>query len=431
MRNIVFTLVFFMITHPIPSVSQTDTLWEHYDTGKILNMYRNNISQIIISYDNIKYFGFGMTGGNILIYNGENWLKLNFGNPFTIDNNNIIWKGDYGSIYKYDGFESIKYSIHSEHPEWKIGYIVSSLIFDDLNILWITFRGDREWYTGVVSFDGVNFTRHLSFADTNHHMAKLKKDSLNNIWVTSTKGLYYYDRNNWKAYTIEDGLPKNFCGAIAIDHNNTKWIGLGILTSENYGLVSFDGTTWIWYTAENSGLPDNKVQSIAVDQNNRIWIGTYSGVSRFDGETWTTFTTENSGLADNKVNAIAVEKNNTIWFGTDNGVSKYTGEVITTLVDEEETKPEALPLIRAYPNPFNPTTTIEFELPETGMAALTIYNIAGQKVRELLNSYQSAGKHRIVWDGTDESGNAVSAGVYIARLKVGEVVGTGKMVLVR
>ncbi|MFC1574406.1 FlgD immunoglobulin-like domain containing protein, partial [Candidatus Latescibacterota bacterium] len=169
-----------------------------------------------------------------------------------------------------------------------------------------------------------------------------------------------------------------------------------------------------------------------VDQNNVLWISTIdSGVSRFDGETWTTFTTDNSGLCDNKVNAIAVEKNNTIWFGTDNGVSKYTGEVITTVVDEEETTPEALPLIRAYPNPFNPTTTIDFDLPETSMAALTVYNIAGQKVRELAEGYKSAGMHRVVWDGRDDDGNAVSAGIYISRLKAGDVAVTGKMVLVR
>ncbi|MFC1509115.1 FlgD immunoglobulin-like domain containing protein [Candidatus Omnitrophota bacterium] len=183
------------------------------------------------------------------------------------------------------------------------------------------------------------------------------------------------------------------------------------------------------YSTENSGLVSDYTLSVAVDKNQTLWVGTNRGVSRFDGVTWTRFTKINSGLADNNVNAIAVEKNNTIWFGTDNGVSKYTGEVITVSVDE--TKPQPLPLIKSYPNPFNPTTTIEYDLPETGMAALTIYNIAGQKVRELLSGYKSAGMHRVIWDGTDESGNAVSAGVYIARLKAGEAVATGKMVLVR
>ena len=105
--------------------------------------------------------------------------------------------------------------------------------------------------------------------------------------------------------------------------------------------------------------------------------------------------------------------------------------MITTSVDEDETKPEALPLIRTYPNPFNPTTTIEFDLPHTGITTLTIYNIAGQKVRELLSGYKSTGMHRIAWDGTDESGNAASAGVYIVQLTAGDATATGKMVLVR
>ncbi len=169
----------------------------------------------------------------------------------------------------------------------------------------------------------------------------------------------------------------------------------------------------------------------AQDRTGVFWIGTDAGVSRFNGETWTTFNTENSGLCDNKVNAIAVEKNNTIWFGTDNGVSRYTGEVITTSVDEEDDMPEALPVLHSYPNPFNPSTTIEFTLPEPGFTTLSIYNISGQKVRELAADYMAAGMHSLTWDGNGDSGDAVSSGVYITRLQAGKHVAVGRMLLLR
>ena len=221
---------------------------------------------------------------------------------------------------------------------------------------------------------------------------------------------------------------------MVIDRDGVIWfIGYGVYYDHmmHQTIKKYEGNSWTTYTTDNSDLPSDLIYSIAVDKNNKKWIGTNSGVARFDGVTWTTFTKKNSGLIDDKINAIAVEKNNTIWFGTDNGVSKYTGEVITTFVDEKETKPEALVVIKTYPNPFNPAMIIEFDLPNTGIATLTIYNIADQKVRELLSGYKSAGMHSIVWNGTDESGNTVSAGVYIARLKAGEVIATGKIVLVR
>ncbi|MBN1292492.1 MAG: T9SS type A sorting domain-containing protein, partial [Candidatus Latescibacteria bacterium] len=175
----------------------------------------------------------------------------------------------------------------------------------------------------------------------------------------------------------------------------------------------------------------NNIFCIEVDHNNTKWIGTDAGVCRYDGETWTTFNTKNSGLCDNKVNAIAVEKNNTIWFGTDNGVSRYTGETITTSVDEENQTPESIPLIKSYPNPFNPSTTIEFTLPESGFATVTIYSLAGQKIRELTADFLPAGTHTLSWDGKDVNGNTVSSGIYITRLQAGKHTATGRMVLVR
>ncbi|MBN1293760.1 MAG: T9SS type A sorting domain-containing protein [Candidatus Latescibacteria bacterium] len=136
-------------------------------------------------------------------------------------------------------------------------------------------------------------------------------------------------------------------------------------------------------------------------------------------------------MCDNKVNAIAMEKNNTIWFGTDNGVSRYIGEIISTSVNEQEQPPESFSPITTYPNPFNPSTTIEFTLPESGFASIFIYSLAGQKIRELAANFLTAGTHTLSWDGKDTNGNAVSSGIYIYRFQAGDYVKTGKMVMVR
>jgi hypothetical protein len=127
--------------------------------------------------------------------------------------------------------------------------------------------------------------------------------------------------------------------------------------------------------------------------------------------------------------------------------SEYKGYLYVTRFDEygdpvlaedEKTKdgcsgrsPACVKLGPNYPNPFNPSTTIEFTLPETGITSLVIYNIAGQKVRRLIAELMTAGKHTVVWDGKDESGLAVSAGIYFARLTCGVMTTTGKMVLIK
>jgi len=82
------------------------------------------------------------------------------------------------------------------------------------------------------------------------------------------------------------------------------------------------------------------------------------------------------------------------------------------------------------PNPFNATTTISFNLPQSGSFKLSIYNLAGRLVREF-SSQGEAGHRSVIWDGTDSRGNQVASGVYFYRLQAGLIMETRKMVLLR
>jgi len=73
----------------------------------------------------------------------------------------------------------------------------------------------------------------------------------------------------------------------------------------------------------------------------------------------------------------------------------------------------------AYPNPFNPSTRIQYSLAENSPTSLQIYNMMGQQVRTLVNAGQTAGVYTIEWDGTSDAGTSVPAGVYVYRLKAG------------
>ena len=71
-----------------------------------------------------------------------------------------------------------------------------------------------------------------------------------------------------------------------------------------------------------------------------------------------------------------------------------------------------------YPNPFNPTTTISFSIPNKSMVDLTVYNIKGQKVKTLSHNEFDHGYHSLIWNGDDDYGNAVSSGIYLYKISV-------------
>ncbi len=84
-----------------------------------------------------------------------------------------------------------------------------------------------------------------------------------------------------------------------------------------------------------------------------------------------------------------------------------------------------------YPNPFNPTTTILFTLPEAGNVSLKIYNAAGQLVRTLADKSYPAGAHQLVWNGRNELGEAAASGLYFYHIHAGQFSQTRKMLLLR
>ena len=150
----------------------------------------------------------------------------------------------------------------------------------------------------------------------------------------------------------------------------------GMSRSQN---LSFDGTNDYVSTANTSDLSGNSTASI------QVWIyktsDPASGVILYHG----------SGAAD----------------GTD------------------------FALHENYPNPFNPTTTLRFDLPELSDMTLIIYNMLGQKVKTFNMQSTPAGYHSVTWDATNDLGQQVGAGVYLYQLQTKDFVKTRKMVLLK
>ena len=88
-------------------------------------------------------------------------------------------------------------------------------------------------------------------------------------------------------------------------------------------------------------------------------------------------------------------------------------------------------LIKNYPNPFNPVTTLRYDLPENSHVNITIYDMLGRQVKNLINQTQDAGYRSVRWNATDDYGKPVSAGIYLYQIQAGEFVQTKKMMLLK
>lgn len=123
----------------------------------------------------------------------------------------------------------------------------------------------------------------------------------------------------------------------------------------------------------------------------------------------------------------------------------WTGESFTTVTGAEgdftlnlpippvsvsSSAPHAFSLGCNYPNPFNPATTIEYELGEPSDTVLDVFNITGQRVATLVDCWMPEGLHSTCWNGCDDTGRPLSAGVYLYRLRAGAFTATRKMLLI-
>ena len=105
--------------------------------------------------------------------------------------------------------------------------------------------------------------------------------------------------------------------------------------------------------------------------------------------------------------------------------------VQVTSAEPEHFTPEEFVLHQNYPNPFNPVTTLRYDLPETGLVTITIYDMLGRQVKTLINRTQDAGYKSVIWNATNDYGKPVSAGIYLYQIQAGEYIITKKMMLLK
>ena len=229
-----------------------------------------------------------------------------------------------------------------------------------------------------------------------------------------------YDENGTLQWVRQDGgsdLEMGYCVAVDGDGNaavsgffaSTATFGDSTFTStlKDIFVAKYDTDGNFLQAEQAGGSSIDEAYGIAFDSaGNAFLTGVFGSTATF-GET------ERTSLGNEE---IFIAK-----FGADG----------PTAVEDAVKQPNAFSLAQNYPNPFNPETTISYNLNRAGFVTLHIFDIAGKRVRSLYECKQPAGSHRLIWDGTDELGQAVSSGLYLYQLQAGKQRTSRRMLLLK
>ncbi len=199
------------------------------------------------------------------------------------------------------------------------------------------------------------------------------------------------------------------------------------------GLAGVRLSFWRWLGVEESTYDHAYVR---VSADGESWVDVWQNSSTVSDGAWTHVEYDISDVADNE-DTVYVR-----WtMGETDGGWAYCGWNIDDVelwaldysasgADTSQTV-DAIRLEPVRPNPFNPATTISYELPVAGRVRLAVYDASGRLVAVLEDGPRDAGSHSLTWEGTDDNGTDVSSGIYFLRLETAAGDATRKMALVR
>ena len=344
---------------------------------------------------------------------GKNWLTLNY--PY-LDLRYTITKIDGETVYmgwinrdltRTGVFKSTdKGQSWDDFFNWNNRTIMAMEVDDDSTFFLGFYRKNGDY--GLFQFN----TIYYPWLIYNEGVWDIKVDG-NNVFVATTNGVY---KSTDKGFTW---LNKGGSGQkLAITTNNIYLGGYGVSRSTDYG------ETW-----ESIGLSEKYITSMAANDNIVI-VGTDGGFfeTTDNGQNWYQ---KNDGLLESPNNITLIEIRNGIIYSAVDDKSIMVRSIDNITEVEENQNIDALPqeyyLSQNFPNPFNPTTSIEYTVSSSEYVTLKVYDILGNEVETLVNEQKSAGSYSVKFNASD-----LSSGVYLYRLQTSDgVVLTKKLMLLK
>lgn len=226
-------------------------------------------------------------------------------------------------------------------------------------------------------------------------------------------------------------LPQRYITSLAIDPANDQRVfvtysGYERSASPPYRHVYVTVNRGVAWVDVSGNLPDVPVNTVVIDpaNSNHIVVGTDVGIfeSTVGGTTWTR---SNTGMANVSVTDLDIRVTDNVLVAATHGRGMFKSTGPLSVLDDSE-QPTRFKLMQNFPNPFNPSTEIRFVVKTGGRVRLTVYDIAGREVAELLDEDRPAGTHSVRWNA-----ERLASGVYLCRMENAALTGTIRMVLVR
>jgi len=222
-------------------------------------------------------------------------------------------------------------------------------------------------------------------------------------------------------------------GIFALDFHSANWNRMYGVTMGGFYLSEDKGITWSRTLEPAAGRwTSGRLRQNPIDGNRLFLVSSRELYTSGDGGfTWASLAPAFGGQPWFHDLSIDPVNPSQVYAATTWGVYRFEPDRITAVEEEAIFTPQALILDQNYPNPFNPQTAIVYQLPKRTRVKLVIYNMAGQRVKILVDKNQTEGRYQIVWDGTDDSGEAVGSGLYLYRLSTNDKVLVKRMVFVK
>jgi len=392
---------------------------------------------------------------------------MNSGNPawaiygIIIDSTNAKWMATERGLVRFKNNNwTLWDSTNSPLPTEDI----LSIAKDKSNNIWLATLNK-----GIFKFDGINWTHfyYTNFGSPLKYILKINFDDKNILWACSfTLGLLKHIVNDhWIRYSrLNSGFPDYSANYVEFE-GNIKWAGTPI-----QGIARYNDTNWVIYNSGNVPGLSNEIHGIAIDKNNIKWFCTRGGgLAKFNSNEnqWTIYRTTNSGIPWNSTHSVFVDSKNkkwiacddilggfviyndtiwiypnefgnettndfkedkygNMWIGQDGRLLVYNPAGIIGINESENIQLPDYTLLTNYPNPFNGSTKIKYELNKSSDISLNIFDIKGKKISEIYTGFKTAGKYEC-----DFSSENLTRRIYFVILKSGNNIISRKIILIK
>lgn len=265
-------------------------------------------------------------------------------------------------------------------------------------------------------------------------------DDLEDICCGTTDGRIIA-RSSQNDYLWQFNTGGSYIGpfSTAIDPAGQEYVLYGVLGASQFALLNSSTGQPLWYYNTGGYILDSSPASdFDADDHFEVLLGTladeFIALSGMDGSVL--YNVYASNAVEQTLGIDDLDESNTpeILYGDRNGfvVCLATGEQEPSFIagSDVNSTPERVS-ISNYPNPFNPTTTIQFNIPSKTDVMLSIYDISGKLIKTMVNEELESGYHTVKWSGDDETGKAVSSGMYVYRLDVNGETYTRRCILLK